>query len=249
MALVLVIDDDPVLLKAVSVHLEKEGNRVVVARDAEEGLSLARTGNPDLIILDLTMPGKDGLEVLEDLKQNAATRRMPVVILSGETKRDTVVKCMKLGIADYISKGFKLEIFLKKINAALEYSQIQRNKIAPDEVKSVLVSRQTGKTIITFKNKMDKIQTIEDFKSVASDKFWGMIEQDDLILDFRYLTLMSDEDALLVYDILELIPQRDIYLVGGRHYGVIMLNCDFEENIHSFISYGDLELYIYSDDV
>jgi hypothetical protein len=135
------------------------------------------------------------------------------------------------------------------INAALEYSQIQRNKIAPDEVKSVLVSRQTGKTIITFKNKMDKIQTIEDFKSVASDKFWGMIEQDDLILDFRYLTLMSDEDALLVYDILELIPQRDIYLVGGRHYGVIMLNCDFEEYIHSFISYGDLELYIYSDDV
>jgi len=248
MALVLVIDDDIVVLKAVRAYLEKAENSVIVAHDSEEGFNLARTGNPDLIILDLNMPGKDGYETLEDLKRNASTRRIPVVILSGATQRDSIVKCMKLGIADYISKGFKLDVFLRKINAALEYSNVQRHKIAPDDVKSVLVSRQTGKTIVTFKKELDKNQTLEDFKALVSGTFWGMIEHDDLILDFRYLSTMSNEDALILYDILEVLPQREIYIVGGRHYGPIMLNCDFEENVKPFISYGDLEIYIYSED-
>ena len=82
---VLIIDDNPVNLRVLSDHLLQRGFRVIAAQDGEEGLELAKLVRPDLILLDIMMPGKSGLEICRRLKASDATREIPVVLKTSLT--------------------------------------------------------------------------------------------------------------------------------------------------------------------
>jgi DNA-binding response OmpR family regulator len=114
---VLVIEDDPSIAIGLRINLESEGYVVELAEDGETGLDLARTTDPDLIVLDVMLPKRNGLEVLHDLR--AEGRTMPIIILSAKAGEMDKVAGLELGAEDYVAKPFSLAELLARVRAAL----------------------------------------------------------------------------------------------------------------------------------
>ena len=102
---ILVIEDDSFLLQMYATKLEKAGYDVKSAIDGTQGLKKAKDNHPDLILLDLVMPSKDGFKVLEELKIDPDLQNIPVIILSNLSEREDVQKCLQLGAVDYLIKA------------------------------------------------------------------------------------------------------------------------------------------------
>jgi DNA-binding response OmpR family regulator len=114
---VLVVEDDPSIAIGLRINLESEGYVVTVAEDGDAGLELARTIDPDLIVLDVMLPKRNGLEVLHDLR--AEGRTMPIIILSAKAAEMDKVAGLELGAEDYVAKPFSLAELLARVRAAL----------------------------------------------------------------------------------------------------------------------------------
>ena len=103
---VLVIDDDPVILELLRVNFEIEGFDVICAKDGEEGLLRAQNDHPDVVISDIMMPRRDGLQLLADLKGGQSTQDLPVILLSAKAQKTEVQQGLDMGADDYITKPF-----------------------------------------------------------------------------------------------------------------------------------------------
>jgi two-component system response regulator MprA len=113
---ILVIDDDEQLRTALRRTLTFDGYRVVVARDGEEGLHQARTEEPDLVVLDLLMPGLDGLEVCRRLRSDGT---VPILVLTARDEVADRVRGLDAGADDYLVKPFAVDEFLARVRALL----------------------------------------------------------------------------------------------------------------------------------
>jgi diguanylate cyclase (GGDEF)-like protein len=117
--LILVADDEPVNLALMKRRLEWEGYRVITARNGQEALERAREALPDLTILDVMMPVMDGLQACRVMKDEDATRDIPVIFLSALDDTETKVSGLALGANDYISKPFRVEELLARVEVAI----------------------------------------------------------------------------------------------------------------------------------
>lgn len=102
---ILLVDDDRFLRRACEIGLRRKGFTVVTAADGEEGLRLARTEAPDLILLDILMPRMSGIEVLRALKADEGTRSIPVLVLSNSSQEGSIQQTVALGAIGYLVKA------------------------------------------------------------------------------------------------------------------------------------------------
>jgi len=102
---VLFVEDDPTVAQMYRLKLELDGYQVIMAKDGEEGLRLAREVNPDIVFLDIRLPKVDGFAVLEGLRACEKTRSVPVVILSNYGEQELVEKGLRLGALEYLIKS------------------------------------------------------------------------------------------------------------------------------------------------
>lgn len=126
---ILVIDDEPQILRAIRTILTEKQFRVSTASRGEEGLSLAATGEPDLIILDLGLPDMDGVKVCEMLREWTQT---PIIILSVRDSERDKVSALDKGADDYLTKPFGIEELLARVRVALRHAA--NRKDAPTRV-------------------------------------------------------------------------------------------------------------------
>lgn len=103
---VLVIDDEPDVLLLCRVNLSHAGMEFLAASDGEAGIELARAGLPDVIVVDVTMPGMDGFAVVKELKRRPSTAAIPVIMLTAKARYPDQVHGWAAGIADYLTKPF-----------------------------------------------------------------------------------------------------------------------------------------------
>jgi CheY-like chemotaxis protein len=103
---ILVCDDDPVILRLLQVNLEIEGYDVVAAHHGEEAVALTRQEHPDLVILDIMMPRKDGYQACAEIKSDDSTKDIPVVFLSAKAQQSDIEKGRAYGVTDYLTKPF-----------------------------------------------------------------------------------------------------------------------------------------------
>ncbi|HEX3542713.1 MAG TPA: response regulator [Acidimicrobiales bacterium] len=106
---IVVADDDPVMRALLQLKLEAEGHHVTLARDGNEALALAGSARPGLMVLDVAMPGIDGLEVTRRLRQQPETARLPIVLLTGRDSDPDIMAGWKSGADYYITKPFVME--------------------------------------------------------------------------------------------------------------------------------------------
>lgn len=117
---VLVIEDETALLELLSEKFTQEGFKVRSAESAETGIKLALNFLPDLILLDIILPGMDGLTMLKKLRQNRWGSRVPVIILSNLNDQESVSKAMKIGVYDFLVKSnVKLSDVVEEVREVL----------------------------------------------------------------------------------------------------------------------------------
>lgn len=117
---ILVAEDDQFLANAYRVKLTKAGFEVQMARDGQEALTALQTFTPDLILLDLIMPVKDGFTTLQELKANPAWQQIPVIVASNLGQTEDMEKSRQLGAADFVIKSdLSLDSVIEKINNLL----------------------------------------------------------------------------------------------------------------------------------
>ena len=109
---ILVADDDPDLLELLRLNLEAEGHAVMVACDGTEALEMAIVSRPDLLVLDVMMPGLDGLEVTRKLRERPETSGLPIVLLTARGSNPEILEGWQSGADYYITKPFELEHLL-----------------------------------------------------------------------------------------------------------------------------------------
>ena len=119
---ILIVEDEPAIRELIRLALEEAGYTAIEeAADGERGLWLATTSHPDLILLDLMLPGIDGLGVCRKLKAQEETRRIPIIMLTAKSEETDIVLGLEMGACDYVTKPFSRRILIARIRAHLRH--------------------------------------------------------------------------------------------------------------------------------
>ncbi|MBN2385189.1 protein kinase [bacterium] len=117
---VLIADDDYNIRTLLGVALKKNGLDVIYAQNGHEALSMCLEGKPDVIVTDLMMPQMDGLQMIEFLKDNTLLNKTPLVVISAKSDKDYIAYCKSMGIAEYFTKPFDIQKFVRYIKSILQ---------------------------------------------------------------------------------------------------------------------------------
>lgn len=157
---ILIVDDEKDILELLEFNLESEGYAIFTASDGEMALKQAATVKPDLILLDIMLPKKDGLEVLRELRASSATREIPVIFLTAKDSEIDEVVGLELGADDYIVKP----IAIRKLIARLK--KVLRKPTAAEEPFSLILRLHGGLVIDPEKYRV----TVDDREVVMTKK-------------------------------------------------------------------------------
>ena len=150
---VLIIEDDKDILEMLLFHLKKNNYTTFFSHNGEDGLNKARDNNPDLILLDLMLPGIHGLDVCRILKSDQNTKNIPIIMLTAMGQEEDIVKGLETGGDDYITKPFSLDIISARIKAVLRRSTINQNDIEKTiNIHGVIIRPRSREVIIDNKN-------------------------------------------------------------------------------------------------
>jgi two-component system phosphate regulon response regulator PhoB len=118
-ATILIVDDEEDIRELVALNLDREGYKVLTCETGEQALALARSKTPDLVVLDLMLPGIDGLEVCKRVKADPGLRHIPVVMLTAKGEESDIVAGLELGADDYITKPFSGKVLVARVRRLL----------------------------------------------------------------------------------------------------------------------------------
>ncbi|HON12835.1 MAG TPA: response regulator transcription factor [Treponema sp.] len=137
-ASIMVVEDDQDIRELVIYNLGKEGYTVVSAESGEQALKLIESANPDLIVLDIMLPGMDGIEVLRSLKQGSRYAQIPVIMATAKSEDSDIITGLELGADDYIAKPFSPKVLIARIRSLLRRTQSRINEArALDELVQI----------------------------------------------------------------------------------------------------------------
>lgn len=132
---ILLVDDDALLRRSLAFNLERAGYSVTTAANAEDGLAIVRKDRPELVVLDIGLPGMDGLDALRNMREGLG---VPVILLTARRRELDEVLGLELGADDYISKPFDLDVLLAHIKAVLRRTRPGSVSLAtgPEQVRA-----------------------------------------------------------------------------------------------------------------
>lgn len=157
---ILVVDDEEDIRELVQLNLSREGYTILPCETGEQALDLATTKMPDLIILDLMLPGIDGLEVCKRLKNNSKTMQIPLVMLTAKGEEADIVAGLELGADDYVTKPFSGKVLVARVRRLLRRPtsgaderaviKIHELVIDPDRHEVLVGDKAVGLTLTEF---------------------------------------------------------------------------------------------------
>jgi len=240
---VLAIDDDKPTLDILESQLTTRGYRVFTEIDPVKGIETTLTLQPDVILLDLNMPVMNGIEVLQNLRKNEKSRNIPVIMLTAIKKKEKVIEAMRYGIIDYLIKPHDIDRLHSKIDSAIMYGNMKRaEKLSKSNVINVFIDQTTA--VIEFKERPSVKEVLEEAKVTFNKFFFSQIAKRKCVIDLRIVYEINEHDIKILEMIAGLFQGKDLYIVAGKHYGIMIANSSIEDIAEMFISYGDLEIYL-----
>ncbi len=164
---VLVVDDEKDLVDLITYNLTRNGYAVLGAFGGNEALEIAARQTPDLIVLDLMLPGIDGTEVARRLKADSRTAGIPIVMLTAKGEETDVVVGLTLGADDYVTKPFSMKILLARLSAVLRRGETAAGAVDATILKAGPLSIDTSKPEVTVHDEPVKL-TLTEFKLLAA---------------------------------------------------------------------------------
>ncbi len=131
----LVIEDDADIVEIIQYNFEREGYRIIAASNGEKGIDAAKARRPALVILDLMLPGQDGIEVCKRLRADAETRNIPIVMLTAKGEESDVIVGLGVGADDYVTKPFSPKELISRIGAVLRRGDLKEDRPAVSRIE------------------------------------------------------------------------------------------------------------------
>jgi len=239
---ILAVDDQPMTLTAISTKLESEDYEVFTGIDGNEAIYKFDSLNPDLLILDINMPGMNGFEVLEYIRQHRESRT-PVILMSGEGEEQSIVKAFNLGADEYIRKPVGLDELLMRVRKTLRQPYSESNTKAPG-TKSKKIQKNLVGVVIPCYNEENRLRT-EVFQSFVENNLGYHLcfvndGSGDNTLEVLY-DVARDKENISVYNIpmnrgkAEAVRQGILHLIKDPQLDYIgYLDADLSTNFKDF---------------
>ena len=144
---ILIADDEPDILEIIQFNLKQEGYEVITAKNGDEAIEQAKINQPDLIILDIMMPGKDGIEVCNILRTQPAFNETLIIFLSALSDEGTEIRGLETGADDFLTKPISPKILLSKVNAL--FRRIYKEESGLVHIGDLIIDRE--KYVIKYK--------------------------------------------------------------------------------------------------
>jgi two-component system, OmpR family, phosphate regulon response regulator PhoB len=146
---ILVVEDERSLVEVLTVNLEREGFEVVSAHDGQEALRQAQLKLPDLVVLDLMLPLKGGLEVCRELKMGSRTREIPIIMVTAKAEESDELVGFATGADDYVTKPYSVKILIQRIKKELRRRQLKDEPAAGAVVESqgIVIDRHSHRAL------------------------------------------------------------------------------------------------------
>ena len=182
---ILLIDDEQDIIEILSYNLEKEGYKVFTANNGNEGIKVAKEIIPDLILLDVMMPEKDGIETCQEMRQIKELQKTLIVFLSARSEEFSQLAGFDAGANDYIVKIIKPKVLISKVNALLQLTSQVAEQSKVIEIGDLLIDKdnfkvtKSGKNFLLPKKEFDLLHLLASntqkvFKrEEILDKVWG----------------------------------------------------------------------------
>ncbi len=197
---ILVIDDDPLNRRLLTGTLERLGHQTSSAADGATALEMLAADAPDVVLLDLVMPGMDGIHVLETIKADPDLRHLPVIVISGVDDAESVVRCIEMGAEDFLPKPFDPVILQARVNAGLNRKllhDLEQERVrsvfarfVPESVVGALLDRTEGGSTIPAESLTGTVL----FGDLRGFTPFAEARPADQVIEVlnRYLSLMTD---------------------------------------------------------
>lgn len=194
---ILIIDDEHDIIEFIQYNLNREGYITASANDGLEGIKIAQKFQPDLILLDMMMPYKNGMETIKELRNNTLFYNTIIIFLTAMADESSEIKGLEAGADDYIAKPIKTELLLSRVRAALRRANIEKKN--SDEINNIL----------TFSNLI-----------IDRNSFSVIVDGMDVVLakkEFELLSLLANKPGrvFLRNEILDAIWGNEV-IVGDR---------------------------------
>lgn len=156
---ILVVEDERDIRELISYNLEHEGYKVIACDNGERSVELIKREQPELVILDLMLPGMDGLEVCKIIKQDDRTRHIPVMMLTAKSEETDVVVGLQIGADDYITKPFSPKILIARVRTILRRIETRGRKNEVRKIDLLVMDLPKHKTF--YRDKTLELTAIE----------------------------------------------------------------------------------------
>lgn len=183
-AMILIVDDDYETLSMLGKLLSKHNFKVVPANSGTQGIALARSKKPELILLDISMPEQDGFSVCKSLKADPETANIPVIFLTGKTDSDDLLKGFQSGAQDYIQKPFNHSELLARISTHVKLVKLQQKNMEQiqllhqQEVNLMQIEKEKAESDLEYKNRELINMTIQLTKfNKSAERFIYALEE------------------------------------------------------------------------
>ncbi|MFA5293325.1 MAG: response regulator [Phycisphaerae bacterium] len=200
---ILIVDDEEDVLELVRYNLDKNGYKVETATTGEDALRKARVKMPDLMILDLMLPGIDGLEVCKKLKSDAKTQNIPIIMLTAKGEESDIVTGLELGADDYLTKPFSPKVLVARIRRILHRNVARDLEKSPVKIHDLTIDPARRQVLI--KNKLVDL-TFTEFNIL-----YALAKRPGLVFTRYQIVDMLHGDDYLVTD-----RAVDVQIVGLR---------------------------------
>lgn len=247
---ILIVDDNLTNSEVLFDFVSEAGFNVIVARDGESAIKKAELESPDLILLDVIMPGIDGFETCRRLKANPETQDIPIIFLTALSQTSVIIKGFELGAVDYIIKPTQQEIVLARVNTHLTIQKLRQNLQAQNQqLQQEIQQRQEVEAKLQKANaQLKRLATLDSLTQVANrhrfdeyfNQVWRISRREQWVLslllcDVDYFKLYNDtkghqagdECLYQVAQAMKQVVKRPADLVaryGGEEFAVILPN-------------------------
>lgn len=223
---ILAVEDEPLLRRTLTFNLEKAGYRVSAAASAEDALGILQRDTPDLVVLDIGLPGIDGLEAIQLFKQRIEA---PIIFLTSRDRKTDHVVGLELGADDYITKPYDVTILLARIKAVLRRSQRGGAKSTNDQVDLGDLKIDAGAYVTTLNDKTLDLSPREfDLLHALALRAGHVVSVDDLLAQVWGAEYAGEPQVVYVHirwlrEKIEADPQKPtrILTVRGKGYKLV----------------------------
>jgi CheY-like chemotaxis protein len=186
---ILIVDDESINRTVLEAVLTENGFEVIQANDGAEGLKLAQSENPDMIILDVMMPVLDGFAVCEQLRANEETCAIPIIFITVLDNRFSILRALRAGATDYIIKPIESEDLLNKIEQLFKTQNLIRDKLNLMKINEALVTK--------IKSMLQQFSVLEKVDGIKSDLAENSLSTLDCLNTVRESIERFDEDSAM----------------------------------------------------